>query len=778
MRRSLITSLGPRAGGISPVSPTKTKATNAPCAQKKTNTPRAAIFVVHGMGSQVENYGRFDQNLAQLRKTCADVLNEDFGESDSDLDTISDSINGPSVAFIGVEWHSLVHGLDSVDARMNLVTLPTTPIFRLICNDAISDVLYYYSAFHGQKVLKIVAKVLNTEYRKFMAQHPDFGGKICFLGHSLGGVICYDLLANQDIAVEMENDDNNGIESDDSESNKQNPDAQKNGPASKHEEKKKRCRTHFEISYPKLDFTPDILVTIGTQIGAVMIMRGQSPQEYPLPSTMIHRNIFHLYDPVAYRLEPLVDPRYADISPQPIQRPSCSFSANASFTSLAYYRSLSQLISRYIPDIAAVSTFADMIPPFPQIPQLSTVTAAASATTDTSDTESAERNNTATPGFGLDAFFVVGGIGIQQSFSEARKAVFERMVGLTRSLFDAGGAFGIGLGIGGSGEASSPTMIGVKRNHTRDLREIDGIVDIDEYNEECKRIKSLRKIVEPTGKYARKKNPEENSNIDVSIDESEGIVCSEEQIARIAMTAGLAVVGPSLVDGVLETIKSAVRRVSNAFISFDSDMSNNETSNVVSRDVANDKKWQESTTMELESKISVGAQSTLASPSLTKKKFVVPEHLPPIVTAKKPATNTNAAPIAAPPPPRRAHSKQEVEEALTTGLAAAAARVLQQPPTATNSDSAVSAIPLENEQTQNIKASESNNMKDSKDIHKEKRGEKPLPLKERLDYFVTESLIDSTVHQYIVGMRAHFSYWTNKEAMYLIIDDLLREKKE
>jgi hypothetical protein len=46
---------------------------------------------------------------------------------------------------------------------------------------------------------------------------------------------------------------------------------------------------------------------------------------------------------------------------------------------------------------------------------------------------------------------------------------------------------------------------------------------------------------------------------------------------------------------------------------------------------------------------------------------------------------------------------------------------------------------------------------------------------ERFDYFVEQNLMDNMFHQYMVGLRAHFSYWTDKDIMYLIISHILKE---
>ncbi|KAJ3111636.1 hypothetical protein HDU96_005495 [Phlyctochytrium bullatum] len=280
---------------------------------------QAVYYVVHGMGSQLEGVGRFAENLRNLRKTCAEVLVEEFGEA-------------PPVSrmeWIPIEWHSIVHALETVDQRMRMISLPTTPVFRQINNDILADVLFFFSCFHGPKVLQIVANVLNKSHADFLEKYPGFKGDICIVGHSLGGIIMYDILANLHHAEE--------------------------DPPGRTVPQEK---THYAISYPKLNFRPKFLFTLGSPLSAVLVMRGQSPTTYRMPDDIIYQNLFHLYDPLAYRTEPLVDPRYAEISPVLLQRPS-STTGNFNFR-LDYYRSLSKLFASYMPSLPEMQIFPSL----------------------------------------------------------------------------------------------------------------------------------------------------------------------------------------------------------------------------------------------------------------------------------------------------------------------------------------------------------------------------------------------------------------------------------
>jgi hypothetical protein len=152
---------------------------------------------------------------------------------------------------------------------LKATTLPTCSLLRYINNDILSDVLFYFTSFHGQQLINIVTQCLNDTYKKFCAKNPDFDGKVSIVAHSLGSIICYDILAHQDDGVEDP-------------SNPSYPQTQ----------------THFPIVYPKLDFLPDFLFGLGSPLAAVLVMRGQSFESYRVPTKVKYFNIFNLYDPM------------------------------------------------------------------------------------------------------------------------------------------------------------------------------------------------------------------------------------------------------------------------------------------------------------------------------------------------------------------------------------------------------------------------------------------------------------------------------------------------
>ena len=63
------------------------------------------------------------------------------------------------------------------------------------------------------------------------------------------------------------------------------------------------------VRYPKLDFQPSAFFALGSPIGMFMAVRGVGSlgEGFKLPACPTFLNIFHPYDPVAYRIESLVD---------------------------------------------------------------------------------------------------------------------------------------------------------------------------------------------------------------------------------------------------------------------------------------------------------------------------------------------------------------------------------------------------------------------------------------------------------------------------------------
>ncbi|KAF9938892.1 S23-interacting protein, partial [Modicella reniformis] len=76
---------------------------------------------------------------------------------------------------------------------------------------------------------------------------------------------------------------------------------------------RKQDQAKFHVEVPKLNFKPHYLFTVGSPIGAVLVMRNLEWEDFHPPDDIIHHNLFHPFDPLGYRIEPLIDPVFARI---------------------------------------------------------------------------------------------------------------------------------------------------------------------------------------------------------------------------------------------------------------------------------------------------------------------------------------------------------------------------------------------------------------------------------------------------------------------------------
>lgn len=204
------------------------------------------------------------------------------------------------IELIPIEWHRHIH--EQVDPTINKITLKSIPTIRLIENDYLADVLFYFSKDRGQKIVDNVTNLFNTSYHNFMEKHPNFNGKIVIMGYSLGGIIVWDILSHQ----------------------------------REPEQHELAMYDKMDINFTKLDFKPNYFFGLGSPVGAVLTFRGQDPTLYHPDFDIQFENVFHPFDPLGYRFEPLFNDYFTDKPAVLVQRsvpigPSFSFPSMPSF---------------------------------------------------------------------------------------------------------------------------------------------------------------------------------------------------------------------------------------------------------------------------------------------------------------------------------------------------------------------------------------------------------------------------------------------------------------
>lgn len=86
----------------------------------------------------------------------------------------------------------------AADRRFSLadITMKSIPAIRNLISDVMLDIPYYMSRYKPYLV-EAAASEANRVYQLFMRNNPDFDGGVNVIGHSLGSLICTDILSNQ-----------------------------------------------------------------------------------------------------------------------------------------------------------------------------------------------------------------------------------------------------------------------------------------------------------------------------------------------------------------------------------------------------------------------------------------------------------------------------------------------------------------------------------------------------------------------------------------------------
>lgn len=150
------------------------------------------LVCVHGIGESLWSRKSFGQN--PFEKNC-DVFRS----------LLADSENSSSrIEVLHIHWYHIL-AESGYAKRIEDISLPTIPLFRQLANEAISDVIFYLNEQHKTRVLTHVRERFVHLVETFKTRNPTFAGKVSLVGHSLGSVICFDLLTEKDSPIAVEN---------------------------------------------------------------------------------------------------------------------------------------------------------------------------------------------------------------------------------------------------------------------------------------------------------------------------------------------------------------------------------------------------------------------------------------------------------------------------------------------------------------------------------------------------------------------------------------------
>jgi hypothetical protein len=293
------------------------------------------ILVTHGIGQRLGlrlESVNFIHDVNTLRKSLKSVysespdlqaLNGESGEKDA---------QNCRIQVLPISWrhlldfpkqslkhnrleHDIGDGEGVQDAeypKLEDITIEGVPAIRNLITDLGLDILLYQSPIYKPHITKIVLEECNRIYKLFKSRNPSFKGKISLIGHSLGSAIMFDILCNQKIE-----------------------------PSSPYLSRYKKADPRIQLDFEVEDF-----YAFGSPVGLFQMLKGrtiaarQSPNVKPAqtpfgqimdpfaqnsayleittssPKCRQLFNIFHPTDPIAYRLEPLISPATAKLSPQ------------------------------------------------------------------------------------------------------------------------------------------------------------------------------------------------------------------------------------------------------------------------------------------------------------------------------------------------------------------------------------------------------------------------------------------------------------------------------
>lgn len=245
-------------------------------------------LVVHGIGQAMEM--SIHKSTAMLRAQFDAVVGAGrFG--------LPMKAGSRRLELLPIQWRA---NLLLDDGTINAITPPGIGKIRSAINETILDVLYFQSPVYSQHIIDSLTAELNRVYALFIARHPSFwdqGGRVSVLGHSLGGVISFDVLSHQELLVSSVSPRDREI-------------AMLEARLAALKSGGPQPPTSPGPVYSKINFPVDNLFCLGSPLGVFLALRGARAHAEP-PEIFQHIrfrlfNVFHPMDAVAYRLEPLL----------------------------------------------------------------------------------------------------------------------------------------------------------------------------------------------------------------------------------------------------------------------------------------------------------------------------------------------------------------------------------------------------------------------------------------------------------------------------------------
>ncbi|PNF41924.1 Phospholipase DDHD2 [Cryptotermes secundus] len=282
------------------------------------------LFLVHGIGPVCDlKFRTVEEVVDELRSIALQLVRSHFR-------TAMEQGKVNRIEVLPISWHATLHGEDTgIDRKLKSITLSSIPKLRHFTNDTLLDILFYTSPVYCQTIMHTVGREVNRLFNLFRKRNPTFEGGVSLGGHSLGSLILFDLLCHQK-PTEEQLVCEPAPPSRDSSAERASVDGDSGGSATAKvppAERKLNQRVSYVmgtagtgqpyITYPQLNFQPKAFFALGSPIGMFVAVRGIETlgEDFRLPTCPGFFNIFHPFDPVAYRIETLVNPELTTLKP-------------------------------------------------------------------------------------------------------------------------------------------------------------------------------------------------------------------------------------------------------------------------------------------------------------------------------------------------------------------------------------------------------------------------------------------------------------------------------
>ncbi|CAL1673935.1 unnamed protein product [Lasius platythorax] len=275
------------------------------------------LFLVHGIGSVCDlKFRTVEEVVDEFRSISLQLVQSHYR-------TAGEQGIVNKIEVLPISWHATLHSEDTgIDKKLQSITLESIPKLRHFTNDTLLDILFYTSPVYCQTIMRTVGSEINRLHFLFKERNPTFDGEIYLGGHSLGSLILFDLLCHQKPVKKEEEEDekNDDITGSDKDGENDNVGPIKPKPAAVLRRRLSRRISYVVmgaagtgqpyIHYPQLNFHPRAFFALGSPIGMFVTVRGIDTlgEDFTLPTCPAFFNIFHPFDPVAYRVESLINP--------------------------------------------------------------------------------------------------------------------------------------------------------------------------------------------------------------------------------------------------------------------------------------------------------------------------------------------------------------------------------------------------------------------------------------------------------------------------------------